>query len=68
MEAIKVYYNGRVFIPIEPIDVHVNQSLMITVVDYLDYECDDNNLSDKSSISPEMKEMIKKLIPFNGKM
>ena len=33
MNAVKAYYDGRVFIPVEPVSAKMNQSAVITILD-----------------------------------
>ena len=33
MNAVKAYYDGKVFIPIEPVIAKMNQSAVITILD-----------------------------------
>jgi len=33
MEIIQAYYNGSVFVPLNPVNVRLNQSAIITILD-----------------------------------
>ena len=33
MNAVKAYYDGRVFIPVEPVKAKMNQNAVITILD-----------------------------------
>jgi hypothetical protein len=36
MEAVKAYYDGAVFVPIEPVSARRNQQAVITILDFVE--------------------------------
>ena len=45
METIQAYYNGRVFVPLAPVNVKINQPAIITIM-----EASNTKTNDKSYI------------------
>ena len=34
MEAVRAYYDGSVFVPVEPVKAKINQNAIITILDF----------------------------------
>jgi len=62
MNAIRAYYNGTVFIPIEPVKANKNQQAIITILDTEDTKAVKPHLKYVGILSRESLEEIEKVL------